>query len=327
MNTRFKRILTTFVAIGAVLGVAHTARAEYPERPITLVVGFPAGQSSDLIARLVAQKLQQSLGQPLVVENNAGAGGIIGTLYVKNAKPDGYTLLMTSSGPMAVNPGLYSSLAYDPLNDFEPISLLTTVPYFLAVHRDFPVNSVSELVELAKAKPGEINYGSAGNGVTSHLAMELFKSAHGLNMPHIPYKGSPPAVNDLIAGRIDVMIDNGAALLTHIQSGRVRALAVTTRSRISAAPSVPTLQEAGMDNFEIIGWTGLAAPKGTPPAVLQTLQKALAENWKDAPDVRDRLFVLANESAFMETDAFRSYMSSEIEKWNHAVQISGARVD
>lgn len=327
MNVQIKKLLVTIIGISAILGVAHVAQAAYPERPITLVVGFPPGQSSDLIARLAAKKLQQALGQPVIVENKAGAAGIIGAVYVKNAKPDGYTLLLASSGPMAVNPGLYSNLAYNPLKDFEPISLLTTVPFFLAVNRDFPARSVSELVALAKAKPGTINYGSAGSGVTSHLAMELFKHAHEINMPHIPYKGSPAAVTDLIAGRVSVMIDNGAALLTHIQNGTIRALAVTTKSRVTSTPDIPTLQEAGTDNFEVLGWTGLVAPKGTPSAVLQALQKALEDSWKDAPDVRSQLATLANEPAVMKPQAFGRYMSSEIEKWGLAVKLSGAKVD
>ncbi|MDM0107661.1 tripartite tricarboxylate transporter substrate binding protein [Variovorax sp. J22R24] len=315
-------------AVAAAFALAATAaHAVYPDRPIRLVVGFPAGQATDMIARVAAKKLQDALGQPVVVDNKAGAAGIIGSETVAKAAPDGYTLLVGSSGTMAINPSLYSKLTYHPLRDFQPVSLLAVVPLFLAVNPAFQAQTAADLVSLAKASPGKINYGSAGSGVTSHLTMELFKHAQGIELTHVPYKGSPAAVTDLIAGQVQVMIDTGPALLPHMRTGKVRVLAVASKKRNPAAPDVPTIAEAGLGNFEAPAWVGLAAPKGTPQEVIDTLNKALQAHWRDAPDVRDQLNALGAEPSVMKPDEFTRYIQSEIDKWALAVKLSGAKVD
>lgn len=306
---------------------AGAAQAAYPDRPIRLIVGFPAGQATDMVARIAAKKLQDALGQPVVVENKAGAAGIIGSELVAKAAPDGYTLVVGSSGTMAINPSLYAKLPYHPLRDFQPVTLLSVVPLFLAVHPAFPAQTAADLVREAKARPGKINYGSAGSGVTSHLTMELFKHAQGIDLTHVPYKGSPAAVTDLIAGQVDVMVDTGPALLPHMRSGKVRVLAVASKSRNPAAPNVPTISEAGLGKFEAPAWVGLAAPKGTPREIIDTLNKALQAGWRDAPDVREQLSALGAEPAAMTPDEFSRYIQSEIEKWALAVKLSGAKVD
>jgi tripartite-type tricarboxylate transporter receptor subunit TctC len=310
------------------LGVAATsaAHAAYPDKPIRLVVGFPAGQATDMIARVFAKKLQDTLGQPVIVDNKAGAAGIIGSELVAKAPPDGYTLVVGSSGTMAINPSLYSRLPYHPLKDFQPVSILAVVPLFLAVNPQFPAQTAGDLVKIAKATPGKINYGSAGSGVTSHLTMELFKQAQGIDLIHVPYKGSPAAVTDLIGGQVSVMFDTGPALLPHMRSGKVRVLAVASKNRNAAAPDVPTMTEAGLGNFEAPAWVGLAAPKGTTKEVVDALQKAMA-TWRDAPDVREQLNAVGAEPATMTAAEFSKYIQSEMEKWAVAVKLSGAKVD
>jgi tripartite-type tricarboxylate transporter receptor subunit TctC len=294
---------------------------------IRLIVGFPAGQATDVIARLAARKMQETLGQSVVVENKPGAAGIIGSEFVAKAAPDGYTLLVGSSGTMAINPSLYSKLPYHPLRDFQPVSLLSTVPLFLAVNPAFPAQTAGDLVKLAKATPGKITYGSAGSGVTSHLTMELFKHTQGIDLTHVPYKGSPAAVTDLIGGQVNAMIDTGPALLPHMRSGKVRVLAVASRQRNAAAPQVPTMAEAGLGAFEAPAWVGLAAPKGTPKEVMAALHKVFVSNWRDAADVREQLTGLGAEPAEQTPEDFAKFIQSEMDKWAVAVRVSGAKVD
>lgn len=324
MKTFLPLLRASLLTLGvAAAGAAHAA---YPDKPIRLVVGFPAGQATDVIARVFARKLQATLGQPVFVDNKAGAAGIIGSEIVAKSPADGYTLLVGSSGTMAINPSLYSKLPYHPLKDFAPVSLLAVVPLFLAVNPQFPARTAADLVKVARERPGKINYGSAGSGVTSHLTMELFKHAQGIDMTHVPYKGSPAAVTDLIGGQVSVMFDTGPALLPHMRSGKVRVLAVASRARNAAAPDVPTMAEAGLGNFEAPAWVGLAAPKGTPAEVIDALQKALAA-WRDAPEVREQLNGVGAEPTAMSPAEFTTYIQSEMDKWAVAVKLSGAKVD
>ena len=307
--------------------VAGAAQAAYPDKPIRLVVGFPPGQATDIIARAAARKLQEVLGQSVIVDNKAGAAGIIGSEIVAKAPPDGYTLLVSSSGPLAINPSLYSKLSYSPMRDFEPVTLLAVVPLFLAVNPSFPAQTAADLVKLAKASPGKINYGSGGSGITSHLAMELLKHSQGIDLTHVPYKGSPAAITDLIGGQVQLMFDTGPALLPHMRSGKLRILAVGSRSRNPAAPNVPTMSEAGLGNFEAPAWIGLVAPKGTPREIVDTLNKALQAAWRDAPEVKEQMTALGAEATSMTTAEFGRYIQSEMEKWALAVKLSGAKVD
>jgi tripartite-type tricarboxylate transporter receptor subunit TctC len=325
MNKPFGAVRATLLALGVALG-ASAAQAAYPDRPIRLVVGFPPGQATDLVARAFGLKLQQTLGQPVIVDNRAGAAGIIASELVSKATPDGYTLLIGSSGTMAINPSLYSKLPYHPLRDFQPVSLLAVVPLFLAVNPQFPAQTAADLVKLAKAEPGKIDYGSAGSGVTSHLTMELFKQAQGIDMNHVPYKGSPPAVTDLMGGQVKVMFDTGPALLPHMRAGKVRVLATASKTRNAAAPDVPTMAEAGLGNFEAPAWVGLAAPKGVPKEVIDALQKVLP-GWRDAADVREQLNGVGAEPVAMSAEEFARYIQSEMDKWAVAVKISGAKAD
>jgi len=302
------------------------AQAAYPEKPIKIVVGFPPGQATDIIARLAAKKLQENLKQPVIVENKPGAAGIIGTMEVVKAKPDGYTLLVGSSGTLSVNPSLYSDLAYAPLKDLRPVAELSEVPLFLAVHANVPVNNAKEFVDMVKADPKKYNYGSAGSGVTSHLAMELLKHDLGLEMDHIPYKGSPAAVTDLVGGRVTAMVDTGPALIPMAQKGHIKLLAVLSDKRVPAQPDVPTLKEAGLGDVLAMAWVGLAAPKGTPDEVLQTLHQSLQKNWQ-SEDVDKVLNGLGSLSVLNSPEEFTRYIESEIKKWKVAVELSGAKVN
>ena len=326
MSSVFKTVRANAAVILFAL-VAGGAQAAYPDKPIRLVVGFPPGQATDIIARAAARKLQEVLGQSVIVDNKAGAAGIIGSEIVAKAPPDGYTLLVSSSGPLAINPSLYSKLSYSPMRDFEPVTLLAVVPLFLAVNPAFPAQTAADLVKLAKASPGKINYGSGGSGITSHLAMELLKHSQGIDLTHVPYKGSPAAITDLIGGQVQLMFDTGPALLPHMRSGKLRILAVGSRSRNPAAPNVPTMSEAGLGNFEAPAWIGLVAPKGTPREIVDTLNKALQAAWRDAPEVKEQMTALGAEATSMTTAEFGRYIQSEMEKWALAVKLSGAKVD
>lgn len=310
------------VAVAASWASAQT----YPSRPIRLVVPFPAGGTTDILAREVGQRLTLSFGQSVVIDNRPGAGGNIGSDLVAKSAPDGYTLLMGTVGTHAINPSLYARMPYDNVKDFAPVILVASVPNVLEVTPSLPVNSVRELIKLAKEKPGQINFASSGSGTSIHLSGELFKTMAGVDMTHIPYKGSAPAITDLIGGQVQVMFDNLPSSLPQIKAGKLRALAVTSVQRAPALPDVPTIAESGLPGFEATSWFGVLAPAGTPPAIIARLNADLGQ-WLQSPDAREKLLAQGALAAGGSPEAFAAHIRAETEKWARVVKASGAKVD
>ncbi len=307
-------------------GAAATAEPSYPSHPVKIVVPFPAGGSNDIVARILAQKLTEREGQTFLVENRGGAGGNIGADAVAGSDPDGYTLLLTAPPPLTINIALYKDLKYDPAKAFAPVSLVASVPIVLAVHPSLGVKDVKELVALAKAKPGVLNFGSSGNGSTNHLAGELLKSMTGIDIVHIPYKGAAPAMNDLIAGHIPMMFDNMPAVLPQVQGKFINAIAVAGAQRASALPDVPTVAESGVPGFEASAWFGLVAPANTPAAVLAKLEGDVDAILK-MPDVQKRFTELGAEPGTLSGEAFGKFLADETAKWTKIIHESGAKMD
>jgi tripartite-type tricarboxylate transporter receptor subunit TctC len=302
------------------------AQEAWPTRQIRLVVPFPAGGTTDIIGRVVAAELNKAFGVPAIVDNRAGAGGNIGSEIVARSAPDGYTLLVCTVGTHGINTSLYSRLTFDPLKDFAPVTLLALVPNVLVVNPSVKASSVKELIALAKANPGRLNYASSGNGTSIHLSGELFKSMTGTFMTHIPYRGSAPAVADLLAGQVDLMFDNLPSALPHIRAGKLRALGVTSARRADALPDVPTIAEAGVPGYEASSWFGLTAPAGTPAPVVVRIQQTVAKAFA-TPEVREKLLGQGAEPVANTPEAFGQYIRDEIAKWAKVVKASGAKVD
>ena len=315
-----------FVAVLVLAFSASAVAQPYPSKPVRIIVGFPPGQATDIVARLVAEKLTSRLGQSFIVDNKPGASGIIGTEITIKSPADGYTLLFSSSGPLAVNPGLYAKLPYDPIRDLQPISLAATVPLFLVVNPEIKATNVRELVALAKAEPGKLNYASGGSGVTNHLVMEMFRSVAGINVVHVPYKGGPPAVADLIGGQVAMMFETGLGVVPHIRSGKLRALGVGSAKRSLALPELPTVAEQGFPGFDGVAWIGWAGPAGMSRALAEKLSAETAAIVA-LPDVRDRLLSLGAEPASDTPEEFAAYIRAEIAKWSKVIKDSGAKVE
>ena len=327
--TRRSLVLAASAAAGgALIPGMRIAQAQeaWPAKPIRLVVPFPAGGTTDIIGRVVAGELGKAFGGSAIVENRAGAGGNIGSEAVARSAPDGYTLLVCTVGTHGINSSLYSKLSFDPVKDFAPVTLLATVPNVLVVHPSVKANNVKELIALAKANPGRLNYASSGNGTSIHLSGELFKTMTGTFMTHIPYRGSAPAVADLLAGQVDLMFDNLPSALPHIKAGKLRALGVTSAARSAALPDVPTIAEAGVPGYEASSWFGLVAPAGTPAPIVAKLQQTIAKSFGN-PQVRERLQGQGAEPVGNPPEAFARYIQDEIAKWAKVVKASGARVD
>ncbi|MDR6855669.1 tripartite tricarboxylate transporter substrate binding protein [Variovorax guangxiensis] len=315
------------ILLAAALAAAPLAAwAAFPERPLRLVVPFPAGGAADLMARGLAQHLGEQLGQQVVVDNRGGAGGTVACEIVARAPADGYTLLFGTMGTQAINPALYSKLRYDPLKDFAPIALTHITPRVLVVGPSVKARNVGELIALARAKAGQLTYGSAGNGSSSHLSGALFESLAGVDLVHVPYKGSAPLLTDLLAGRVDATFDSFTVYEEHIKSGRVRALAVTSRTRMAALPQVPTLAEAGLPGYEVSNWLGVLAPAGTPKEIVTALHAAVIRAVADA-GMKRQLTALGIEPAASTPDEFSALIRSEIPKWARLVKASGAMVE
>jgi tripartite-type tricarboxylate transporter receptor subunit TctC len=291
-----------------------------------MIVAFPAGGGSDIVGRIVAQNLGERLGQQLFVENRAGAGGSIGTGAAVTAAPDGYTMVLGGTSEIAVNPFIYSNLGYDTVKDLTPIGLVGTTPMVVVVPPNLPVKSVQDLVAMAKAKPGQVNVGSAGNGSFTHLAAELFRSMNGLTWQHVPYKGAPPALNDLASGRVQAMFSTVPAAMALIKGHLIRPIAVSTQSRAATLPEVPTVIESGFAGYDVQFWYGVFVPAATPRDIINKLSEAVAQSVKD-PSVVENLARQGVIAGNMTQEQFADYVKSEVVRWGKVVKDSGAKVD
>ena len=298
----------------------------WPSKPIKWVVPFAPGGTTDILARTVGEKLGAALGQPVIVENRPGAGGGVGADFVAKSPPDGYTLVGGTISTHAINASLYKSLPYDPVRDFVPITLIARLPNLLVINPNVPAKNVAELVALMKANPGKWNFASAGNGTSQHLSGELFKSIAGVDMQHVPYKGSPPALQDVVGGQVTMTFDNITTALPLAKAGNLRALAVTTAQRSAVAPEIPTMAEAGLAGYEIGSWQGVFAPAGTPPEIVRRLNTEIVRILK-SPEIHDKLIALGAEPVGNSVDEFGAMVKSEVAKWGDVVKRSGARVD
>jgi len=320
-----RRIAAALLATAAGAFAMGTAHAAYPDKPVRIVVGFSAGGTTDVIARIFAKELTEELGQSFVVENKPGAGSNIATDMVQRAAPDGYTLLFVAV-TSAINQTLYKNVTFDLTKDFTPVALGAKVPNILVVNHGVPVKSVQELVEYAKKNPGKLAFASSGSGTSIHMAGELFKMKAGIDVLHVPYKGSAPAVTDLIGGQVQYMFDNMPSSWPHVQSGKLRALAVTTKERSKSAPDVPTMQESGFPGFDVSSWFGMIAPAGTPPEVVNKLNAAM-QKALDKPEVQTSFEKLGAVGEKTTPAQFGAFIKSEVEGWAPVVKASGARVD
>ena len=318
--------MTAAVTVMAGLLSSGAYAQTFPSKPVRLVVPFAPGGAPDLVARGLAPKLSESLGQAVVVDNRAGAGGIIGMEIVAKASPDGHTLVIGSNGPLAIVPNLHRSLSFDVARDFAPVSMVTALPFLLVVHPSLPVKSVKDLVALAKSKPNELNYGSPGNGTTTHLATELLKSATGMKITHVPYKGVADAATALMSGQVQVLSGDLNSMLPHVKSGRIRGIAVTSARRSKLLPEVPTVAESGVPGFDASGWMGVLAPAATPPAVVERLNASIAKALA-APDTSSRLGALGGEVAASTPAQFATLIRSESAKWGKLIKSAGIEGD
>lgn len=318
-------IRVVFALLSACTAVAAQAQA-YPTKSIRFVVPFAPGGGSDLVARTVAQKITEALGQPVLVDNRAGAAGTIGTDIVAKSPPDGYTLLLGSNGPLAINPSLYPKLPYDAARDLMPVSIVTIMPFLLVTHPSLPVKTVKDLVALTRAKPNQLNYGSPGNGSSTHLANELLKSMTGIQITHVPYKGVAPAAVDLISGQVQMMSGDLSTLMPHVRSGRMRAIAVTAPRRSHLLPELPTIAESGVPGYEASGWFGVLVPAATPPAIVERLNSAIVKGLT-AADARERLSTFGGEVGGNTPEQFAAHIRAEAAKWGKLIKAIGLKAD
>ena len=329
-----RRVIKASIA-GTLLKLTTTSQAQtqgqsttstsFPNKPIRLIVPFAAGGTTDILGRIAAAELSKAFGTQAIVENRSGAGGNIGAEVVAKAAPDGYTLLVCTVGTHGINQALYSKLPFDPIKDFEPVTLLATVPNVLVVHPSIKANTVQELIALAREKPGKLNYASSGNGTSIHLSAELFKSMTRTFMTHIPYRGSAPAITDLMGGQADLMFDNLPTALPFIKAGKLRALGVTTTKASVALPTAAPIADT-LPGYEASSWFGIAAPAGTPKDIVQKIQQVLARALQ-TPEVRERLISQGAEPVGNTPEQFGEYIKAELLKWSKVVKVSGAKVD
>lgn len=316
---------TGLAALAASLPMVALGQA-FPTKPVKILIGFPAGGPLDAHARLLADKLTAQLGQPVIIDYKAGAGGAVGAEAVAKSEADGHTLLMANTGTMVINPAIYSKLPYNTLKDFAPVARTAQQPLALVVNPAVPASTVGELVALAKAGPGKLNYGSAGNGGISHLVPEMFKQATGTFIVHIPYKGSAPAFTDLMAGQVQLMAESVPQAAQYVKAGKLRALAVTSARRNPALPDTPTMIESGIKGFDVVGFYGVLAPAGTPKPVLEKLSAAF-KAVLDNPDIRSRMVQQGADPAFLGHEDFARFLAAEMPRWAKVVKESGAKLD
>jgi len=319
--------LAKVFAISAVMSFPALAAAQtYPEKPIRVILSVPAGATPDVTARLITPGISRLLGQQLVVDNRPGAGGMIGAEIASKAAPDGYTLFISSPGALTILPHLRTKVPYDTLRDFVPISLISIGPFVLITHPSVPAASVKELIALAKAQPGKLNYASAGNGTANHLAMELFKHMAGIDIVHVPYKGAPQAVTDVVAGHMNMMFNSIAPIVGHIKAGRLRVLGIASAQRSPQLPDVPTISEAGVPGFEAVNWFGMFAPAKTPKRIIARLNEAVVKV-VHTPEIQAQFLTLGADPVGSSAEEFAAFVCRDMEKYAKIVKIAGAKVD
>jgi len=320
------RCTRTFL-LAATFALASTGWAQsWPAKPIKLVAPSTPGDAPDVIARMIAEKLSTALGQQVVVENKPGAGGVVGSDAVAKSAPDGYTLIMGNAGSHGINAAVYSNLPYDIQRDFAPVSQVAIAPNVMVINPSVPANSVAEFIAYAKSQPGKLSYASGGNGSSAHMSMELFKSMAGVDLQHIPYKGSSPALTDLVAGQVVVFIGNMPPTVPLVKAGKLRALAVTTKGRSALMPELPTISEAGLPGYETVAWFGVLAPAGTPPEIVNRLSQEIARIAK-SPEMREKLLAMGAEPVGGTPEEFKAVIDRDIAKWKPLAQKVGIKVD
>ncbi|HSW04059.1 Bug family tripartite tricarboxylate transporter substrate binding protein [Aquabacterium sp.] len=314
------------LALAAASLLPSLAHAAFPDKPVKIIIGFPAGGPLDGHGRLLADKLQAALGQPVIIDYKAGAGGSVGAEYVAKSAADGYTLMLANTGVMVINPAVYPKLSYQTLRDFVPIARTAQQPLALVVHPGVAAKNVAELVALAKQSPGKLNYGSAGNGGSSHLVPEMFKQATGSFIVHIPYKGSAPAMTDLLAGQVQMMAESVPLASQYVKQGKLRALAVTGQERSPALPDIPTFAELGVKGMEVVGFYGILAPAATPKDVVAKLSEAFRQVLSN-PEVQKTMTTQGADPAFLNSEQFARYLADEMPRWARTVERSGTKLD
>lgn len=326
LSRRWIGLVVASIAAVVAIGTGPLTAQSYPTKPIIIIVPFPPGGTTDVTARIIAADMSKTLGQPIIVENKAGANGNIGSTVVARAAPDGYTLLATGIGSNAVNHGLYATMSYDSRKDFAHITQMTSGPNVIAVHPEFPAKTFKELVDLVKANPGKYNYASAGNGASGHMAMELLKTTAGLKIDHIPYKGGAPAFQDVMGGQVPFMFINQDMPLAHAKAGKIRVVAVASAERNPSYPDVPTVAESGFPGFAAVSWNGLAAPANTPKEIIDKLYAAALKAINE-PAIKDKMLAQGFVPGGMKPDEMQKFVGDEMTKWTKVAKDAGAKID
>ncbi|MBX3715602.1 MAG: tripartite tricarboxylate transporter substrate binding protein [Burkholderiales bacterium] len=316
-------LLAAFLAMGVLSEGAH---AQYPSKAIRFIVPWPPGGAADIMARLIGEGLSKELGQTVVVDNRPGAGGLVATEQVAKMEPDGHTLLLGSTGPNAIAGSLYKNLRYDPVKDLTPVTQITELPLLLVVNKDFPANNVKELIAYAKANPGKVNFASVGSGTAQHLASEIFKITAGINIVHVPYKGSAPAFTDLAGGAVQMLFDNIPASRAMLQAGKVKAIAVSTSTRSTAMPDLPTVAESGLPGFHVSAWQNIAMPPGSPPEAVARVNREVVK-FLNSPEMRKRITDMGANVVGNTPAEEAQRIKDEVEKWGRAVKAAGVSLD